>query len=94
MIVGGNFWHADNLPSRNVAGWIKTGDDADNDGVADTLDNCPALIDASQTDGDGDGRGDVCDNCPSLANTGQDDYDFDLIGDSCDNCPTVWYNYQ
>ncbi len=33
--------------------------DSDNDGVIDTVDNCPATANADQTDGDGDGIGDV-----------------------------------
>ncbi len=35
--------------------------DTDNDGVIDTVDNCPAVANASQTDTDGDGLGDACD---------------------------------
>ncbi len=37
--------------------------DLDNDGVADSLDNCPASSNPDQADGDGDGSGDVCDLC-------------------------------
>jgi hypothetical protein len=39
----------------------RTGADADNDGVVNTLDNCPGDPNAGQTDSDGDGRGDTCD---------------------------------
>jgi hypothetical protein len=35
--------------------------DADGDGVADLLDNCPAVANAAQADCDGDGQGDACD---------------------------------
>jgi hypothetical protein len=35
--------------------------DADGDGVADALDNCPNDGNADQTDSDGDGAGDACD---------------------------------
>jgi hypothetical protein len=38
--------------------------DADADGVADALDNCPATANADQRDADGDGVGDACDQCP------------------------------
>jgi hypothetical protein len=37
------------------------GDDSDGDGIADTLDNCPAIPNASQQDTDSDGQGDPCD---------------------------------
>jgi hypothetical protein len=49
-------------------------EDADLDGVADELDNCPFDPNPLQEDADGDGAGDVCDPCP-------DDY-----GETCD-CP-------
>lgn len=35
--------------------------DADGDGVADAIDNCPQVANADQTDTDGDGSGDACD---------------------------------
>src|SRR4029079_5586090 len=35
--------------------------DADGDGVADDVDNCPAVANANQADADGDGAGDLCD---------------------------------
>ena len=62
------------------------GQDTDGDGVADNLDNCPALANADQADGDGDGVGDVCDNCVDTANTSQADADGDDAGDACDEC--------
>jgi cytosine/adenosine deaminase-related metal-dependent hydrolase len=43
--------------------------DADQDGVADVLDDCPREPNSEQADQDGDGRGDACDAC-SLANPG------------------------
>ncbi len=63
--------------------------DADGDGIADALDNCPSVSNPTQTDTDGDGKGNVCDNCPTVANSTQVDGDGDGIGDVCDNCPTV-----
>lgn len=36
--------------------------DADGDGTADHLDNCPAVANANQADLDADGQGDVCDD--------------------------------
>src|SRR3989344_6741908 len=37
--------------------------DAEGDGIADTLDNCPAVNNPRQEDTDGDGFGDACDLC-------------------------------
>jgi gliding motility-associated-like protein len=72
-------------------------DDDDNDGVLDTVDNCPLTANADQADNDNDDLGDVCDddddndgvldtvdNCPTTANPGQGDHDQDGIGDVCD----------
>jgi len=41
--------------------------DADNDGEADDVDNCPDTANADQADADGDGVGDACDDCPNTA---------------------------
>jgi hypothetical protein len=71
--------------------------DGDNDGVADTTDNCPTTSNANQADADGDGTGDACDadddgdgvadatdNCPTTSNANQADADGDGTGDACD----------
>ena len=58
--------------------------DSDGDGIADHIDNCPAIANADQLDTDGDGVGDACDNCPAIANPGQEDSDGDGVGDACD----------
>ncbi len=51
--------------------------DADFDGIADVVDNCPPVLNRSynppQDDRDGDGVGDYCDNCPQVANPLQED---------------------
>jgi hypothetical protein len=61
--------------------------DADRDGVADALDNCPAVANRDQSDADLDGLGDACDNCPQDFNPGQDDsFGTVGVGDACD-CP-------
>jgi hypothetical protein len=72
--------------------------DDDNDGVPDSIDNCPLVANTDQTDTDSDGVGDVCDddddndgvpdsidNCPLVANTDQTDTDSDGVGDVCDD---------
>jgi len=53
-----------------------TAADADNDGVPDAQDNCPAVVNAAQVDSDGDGKGDAC-----------DDSDGDGVMDAVDRCP-------
>jgi len=63
--------------------------DADGDGVADDVDNCPATPNTDQQDADADGFGDACDNCATTANADQADTDGDGRGDACDNCPTT-----
>ena len=57
--------------------------DADNDGVVDSEDNCPNLFNPDQADSDGDGIGDVCDEA------GPTDSDNDGIPDENDNCPNT-----
>ena len=52
--------------------------DDDDDGLADTSDNCPLVAARSQADQDGDGTGDAC----------QGDLDKDGVGDCDDACPT------
>jgi hypothetical protein len=60
--------------------------DADGDGIAFWLDNCPSISNPTQEDADGDGPGDPCDICPN-------DYNNDIDGDGAcgdiDNCPTL-----
>jgi len=60
--------------------------DTDGDGIADELDNCPAVANPTQRDTDGDGIGDRCDNCRLVANPLQEDADGDGVGDACDQC--------
>jgi hypothetical protein len=68
--------------------------DADEDGYADDVDNCPNTYNPDQTNSDGDTYGDVCDNCPFDDNEDQADGDGDGVGDVCDNCPEVFNDTQ
>lgn len=61
--------------------------DADGDGYAEGIDNCPGVYNPLQTDHDHDGFGDACDNCVFTYNEDQLDTDADNIGEICDNCP-------
>ena len=47
--------------AEGMAG-VTVGTDADDDGVLDDDDNCPSVMNASQTDTDFDGQGDQCDS--------------------------------
>lgn len=82
-------WIADGAPScaglsQNCSGGGNGNPDTDNDGIADSADNCPNDINADQADNDNDGIGNVCDSTP---NGGVVDTDNDGIADSADNCP-------
>lgn len=81
---------------------LPTADDADGDGIINTLDLCPGVFSAiraldgtMQADADGDMVGDVCDPCPLDANTTDcegpktDDRDGDGVVNDMDNCPDV-----
>ncbi len=76
--------------------------DADGDGIADDVDNCPTIFnpirpqytDRKQADMDGDGLGDVCDPYPTCAANdascpkfNPDDRDNDGVENLRDNCP-------
>jgi hypothetical protein len=59
-------------------------EDVDNDGVTDSVDNCPTVPNPGQDDRDRDGVGDFCDNCVRRANADQTDTDKDGVGDACE----------
>jgi cysteine-rich repeat protein len=70
--------------------------DADQDQIADNVDNCVGVANNDQADQDNDGVGDVCDNCPVNSNADQTNTDQllaaqngitigDAEGDACDS---------
>ena len=78
--------------------------DADGDSLYILQDNCPDVVNFTQTDSDDDGFGDACDDdsdndtvpddmddCPEVYNPGEQaiDGDGDTVTDACDNCPLV-----
>jgi len=80
------------LALARVIGAAVTADpgDADGDGVADAIDNCPLDANSSQIDRDGDGVGDACDNCRFARNPLQEvggrtgvPFSTAIIGDTC-----------
>lgn len=100
---GCNMWYdteSVSLPSEDMA-VVDQPDlgpgDNDNDGVANTDDNCPEVPNPGQEDSDEDGFGDACDNCPDLTNPDQSPDDCSCLEESnqgfCDrlqkDCGTV-----
>jgi len=82
--------------------------DADQDGIIDDCDNCPAVGNPDQADCDGDGEGDACegddldddgvpdeqDNCECHYNPDQADSDCDGVGDACDPTPRSLFDFD
>ncbi|MBT8144301.1 MAG: thrombospondin type 3 repeat-containing protein [Gammaproteobacteria bacterium] len=58
--------------------------DADLDGIANEIDNCPQTANADQADTDSDTVGDACDNCLLEANPDQCNTNGDIYGNVCD----------
>jgi hypothetical protein len=80
---------------------MSTMSDVDGDGIANEMDNCPAVFNPirpldnmRQANADMDAQGDACDVCPLNANTTvcaipERDGDMDTVPDARDNCPSV-----
>ncbi|MCB9852607.1 MAG: PQQ-binding-like beta-propeller repeat protein [Phycisphaerales bacterium] len=80
----------------HVSGPSCTSNDADDDGIADSIDNCPNHFNPSQQDCDSDGIGDVCaiataqstdcdlNGIPDICQLSADDCNGNNIPDSCD----------
>jgi len=63
--------------------------DDDNDGLEDTVDNCPTVYNPTQEETDGDLVGNACDNCIGTQNAPQLDTDGDCevcSGPECGSC--------
>jgi len=52
-------------PGENVTTCPQDCEDSDNDGVPNSVDNCPTVPNPTQIDSDGDGVGDDCDDAPN-----------------------------
>jgi hypothetical protein len=64
--------------------------DGDHDGIANALDNCPAIANADQANDDGDRFGDACDPCPPIADPDPIvDPDSDGVSGACDPFPAT-----
>ena len=63
--------------------------DTDHDGVKDTDDNCPTVLNADQSDVDTDGIGDACDNCTDSDGDGYGNPGFQVNECPDDNCPYI-----
>ncbi|KGJ93356.1 PHB depolymerase family esterase [Colwellia psychrerythraea] len=90
-------WISDTEPS--CAGpnqsCVVNNNDADNDTIIDSADNCPNISNVDQADNDNDGLGNVCDATPNGDSPdGESDMDNDGIIDSVDNCPNISNNNQ
>ncbi len=68
IALGTKPWQAGDVPSSCV---MPEGEDSDQDGLIDELDNCPSIANPGQWDKDLDGQGNEC--------------DADIDGDQCNN---------
>lgn len=73
-----------NADTNTKISYIKISADADSDGVAGEIDNCPDHYNPQQEDSDEDSIGDSCDDCPIDS---INDPDNDGICGLNDNCP-------
>ncbi len=78
-------WEGCNYMSEALIRNIYPEEDSDEDGIYNSLDNCPYVANPVQEDSDSDGAGDACDNCLDIANPMQGDADGDGAGDLCDS---------
>ena len=77
VYLGYDYFDAAPLGATNDPSWADVldravregaGGDADADGFAAGVDNCPITADPSQVDNDADGVGNACDSCTNIAN--------------------------
>ena len=63
--------------------------DSDGDGRANCVDNCPTVVNPSQTNSDQDTTGDACDTCTDTDGDGRANPGFPASTCPVDNCPEV-----
>jgi len=78
-------WEGCNYMNEALIRNIFPEEDSDEDGLYNSMDNCPNIANPNQEDADEDGVGDLCDNCVDIANSDQGDADGDGDGDMCDS---------
>jgi hypothetical protein len=97
-----NYYRAPDIAMLDAIGWDYPNLDWDDDGIANSVDNCPHVVNVDQLDTDQDSVGNACDNCLTVPNHDQHNADGDSLGDACDpdadndgilnaadNCPLV-----
>jgi hypothetical protein len=70
----------------NTISFLAGINDSDSDGIGDSLDNCPDVVNPNQEDADSDGVGDFCDNDTiygTISGTVQDGVTIDINVYSC-----------
>lgn len=79
LVVSDPYGGVSTLDSVSVFAAFLPESDADDDGVLNVADNCPASPNPEQSDVDGDGIGDVCDDTPgSFIHVTPTEHDFGL----------------
>jgi uncharacterized delta-60 repeat protein len=87
IIVTGRSWGGDSSKFNIATIKYLRCLDIDNDGICDTIDNCPMVLNRMQEDANEDGAGDSCDVCTDYDDDGFGNPGFPLNACLVDNCP-------